>query len=52
MTLGKLEGKSVARLVFTMGEFEADIKESGVRIRETLERFPEPESLGVWTSRL
>ena len=40
----------MAKLIFTVGEFAADVKGSGVRAKETLWRFPEPESLGVWTS--
>lgn len=35
-----------------MGEFEADIEGSGVRAKETLWKFPEPESPGIWTSGL
>ena len=52
IALGKMEGKFVAKLIFTVAEFEADVEGSGVRAKETLWRFPEPESLGVWTSGL
>lgn len=52
IALGKMEGKFVAKLIFTVGEFEADFQGSGVRAKETLWRFPEPESLGIWTSGL
>ena len=52
IALGKREGKFVAKLIFTVGEFEADVQGSGVRAKETLWRFPEPESLGISTSGL
>ena len=53
IALGKMEGKFEAKLIFTVRKkLEADVKGSGIRSKETLWRFPEPESLGVWTSVL